>query len=161
MKNVRLNRDLQRIRWLIDKTQAVSADELELQGHWGRYLCVLVAGLMENSIGEIYADYARKSANKSVSNYVAISVTKIQNPNSERFEQTARLFSARWADSLQAFMAEAGRKEALDAIMANRHLIVHGRDSGITVARVNEYLSKCVDIVEFLEDQCGSTSSRT
>jgi hypothetical protein len=49
---------------------------------------------------------------------------------------------------------DQGRKEAIDSIMANRHAIAHGRDSGITVVRVVSYLDKCVEIIEFIEAQC-------
>ncbi len=51
-------------------------------------------------------------------------------------------------------MQQNGPKEAIDSIMANRHRIAHGRDSGITVARVREYLDKSVEVVEFIEAQC-------
>ena len=46
-----------------------------------------------------------------------------------------------------------GRKDAIDTIMANRHLIVHGKNSGITVARVSDYLDKAEEVLEFLEKQ--------
>jgi hypothetical protein len=46
------------------------------------------------------------------------------------------------------------RKDAIDSIMANRHQIAHGKDVGITVARVKEYLEKVVEIVDFIEVQC-------
>jgi hypothetical protein len=78
----------------------------------------------------------------------------MQNPNAQRFVETARAFRPSWANALEQFLAEEGRKEAIDSVMANRHLIAHGRDSGITVARVNEYLEKCVEVIEFIEVQC-------
>ena len=62
MKNASLVRQLQRLNWLIDNTRRASGDQLELQAHWGRYLCVLVAGFLENAIGEIYSEYARRAA---------------------------------------------------------------------------------------------------
>jgi hypothetical protein len=53
-------------------------------------------------------------------------------------------------------MSQNGRKDAIDSIMNNRHLIAHGKDSGITVARVNDYLRKCIEVIEFIEAQCHS-----
>jgi len=55
MKSASLARQLQRLNWLIDTTRRASGDQLELHAHWGRYLCVLVAGFLENAIGEIYS----------------------------------------------------------------------------------------------------------
>jgi hypothetical protein len=71
MKNALLVRQLQRLNWLVDNTRRASGDQLELQAHWGRYLCVLVAGFLENAIGEIYSEYARRGASEPVAKYVA------------------------------------------------------------------------------------------
>jgi hypothetical protein len=155
MKSLSLTRQLTRLNWLIDNTRHASNDQLELQAHWGRYLCVLVAGFLENAIGEIFSDYARHAANEWVANYVASVVLKIQNPNAERFITVARAFNPKWGEDLKTFLDDNGRKDAIDAIMANRHLIAHGGDSGITVVRVKEYLQKSVEAVEFMERQCG------
>jgi hypothetical protein len=155
MKNASLNKEYQRLKWLIDSTEAASAQELELQGHWGRYLCVLVAGFLENAIREVYTEYARSASNEPIANYVASSLRRIKNPKAQRFVETARAFRPKWHEELETFLGNEGRKEAIDAIMSNRHLIAHGRDAGITVARVREYLRKAVQVVEFLEVQCG------
>ena len=63
--------------------------------------------------------------------------------------------SREWGEELEEFLGENGRKDAIDAIMANRHLIAHGQDAGITVVRVKEYLDKCIQVLEFIEMQCG------
>jgi hypothetical protein len=45
-------------------------------------------------------------------------------------------------------------EDAIDAIMSNRHLVAHGKDSGISLARVSVYLRKSVEVIEFIEKQC-------
>jgi len=155
MKSASLARQLQRLNWLIDTTRRASGDQLELHAHWGRYLCVLVAGFLENAIGEIYSEYAKRAASEPVAKYVASVVLRIQNPRAERFVETANAFKSEWGEELEKFLSENGRKDAIDAIMANRHLIAHGQDAGITVARVKEYLEKCIQVLEFIEVQCG------
>ena len=52
-------------------------------------------------------------------------------------------------------MDEEGRKDAIDSIMANRHLIAHGKNSGISLVRVKDYLEKSIEVIEFIENQCG------
>lgn len=155
MKSRNLNSQLQRLRDLIEKTQTASDEEIELQGHWGRYLCVLAAGFLENALGEVYAEFARRSANAQVANYVSRIVLKVQNPKSHRFVEMATAFSQDWGRSLEDFLSQEGRKEAIDAIINNRNQIAHGRDVGISVVRVKEYLDRCVPVVEFIESQCG------
>jgi hypothetical protein len=155
MKLQSLDRQHKRLKWLISQTSAASDAQLELQAHWGRYLCVLVAGFLESAIGEIYSEFSRKAASKPVAKYASAAVLRIQNPKAQRFVDTADAFKSEWALELEQFLASEGRKEAIDAVMANRHLVAHGRDSGITVARVQVYLEKCIEVVEFLEVQCG------
>jgi len=61
----------------------------------------------------------------------------------------------------QAFVEGSGlidTRDAIDAIMANRHLIAHGKDSGISLVRVEQYLKKSIEVVEFIETQCGLTN---
>ncbi|MCH9000418.1 MAG: hypothetical protein IID48_19440 [Proteobacteria bacterium] len=155
MNSRKLNSQLQRLTSLIGRTAAASAGELELQGHWGRYLCILVAGFLENAIGEIYAEFAHNVGSEPVANFVATRVLRIQNPKAQRFIETAGTFKAEWAIDLDVFLNQEGRKDAIDSIMNNRHLIAHGQNAGISVVRVKEYLDKCVEVVEFIEDQCG------
>jgi hypothetical protein len=55
---------------------------------------------------------------------------------------------------LELFMEKEGRKEAIDGVMSNRHQIAHGRDTRITVVTVSNYLEKCVEVIEYIENQC-------
>ncbi len=158
MKSRPLIKQKQRLDWLIREASKFQGDQLELQAHWARYLCVLAAGFLENSLSEVYSRYAKASANAQVSNYVEAVLGKIQNPKSGKFLDTARAFDRSWEESLTAFIEADGRKEAIDAIMANRHLIAHGKDSGISLVRVEEYLKKSIEVVEFIEAQCGLTN---
>ena len=57
---------------------------------------------------------------------------------------------------LEAFLDEndGRRRNAIDSIMNNRHLIAHGRSSSISVARVREYFTAINEVADFLERQC-------
>lgn len=158
MKSRPLVSQKQRLDWLINEASNFQGDQLELQAHWARYLCVLAAGFLENALSEVYSRYAKASANAQVSNYVEAMLGKIQNPKSGKFLETARAFDRFWEKNLAEFIEADGRKDAIDAIMANRHLIAHGKDSGISLVRVEEYLKKSIEVVEFIEAQCGLTS---
>ena len=125
-----------------------------MQSHWAKYLCVLAAGFLENALVELYSDFCRRAASPPVSNFSATALGRIQNPKSQAFLKVSGAFNKSWATALETFIEDDGRKEAINSIMANRHLVAHGRDSGITVARVNEYLGKAIDVLEFVEQQC-------
>lgn len=145
----------QRLDWLFLEASRLPYDQTELQAHWARYLCVLVAGFLENALSDVYSRYAKASSNPYVSNYVEGVLNRVQNPKCAKFLETARSFNQTWEQGLVAFVGLEGRKEAIDAIMSNRHLIAHGKDSGITLVRVKEYFRKCIEVIEFIENQCG------
>lgn len=150
-----LSRQIQRLHWLISQANALNADQLELQAHFARYICVLSAGFLENAIIDVYSQYARACSAPAVGDYVESALRKMQNPKARRFEETAKAFNKVWEEELATFLNSDGRREAIDAIMSNRHLIAHGKDSGITLARLKEYLAKSVEVVEFIENQCN------
>ncbi|MGA9453625.1 MAG: HEPN domain-containing protein [Verrucomicrobiia bacterium] len=54
---------------------------------------------------------------------------------------------------LELFLESNGRKDAIDSVMNNRHQIAHGKNSGITIARVRGYLDKAEEVLNFIERQ--------
>ena len=127
---------------------------IELQGHWGKYLCILVSGLIENGLREIYSEFVRGASSPQLANFAIKQLNTIQNPKSNRFLEIARYFNSTWAAELEPYLSENQRGAALDGIISNRHLIAHGGNASISVARVKEHLDKCVEVIEFIESQC-------
>ena len=154
MRNRKLSSDLQRLRELFNKTHAACGNDFEMRSHWAKYLCVLSAGFLENAIEEVYGDFVRSAASKPVADYATAVLSRIQNPNTPKFIETARSFKPGWAAALEVYVDDKGRKEAINSIMKNRHEIAHGKYSGITVAQIRAYLDKAVEVVEFIENQC-------
>lgn len=155
MKVRSLESQHRRLIWLLEQAASFDNSQLELQAHWARYLCVLSAGFLENALTEVYSEYAKACASVNVANFVSARLSRIQNPKAGRFLETAQGFDKSWGHGLDEFLSLGGRREAIDAIMSNRHLIAHGKDSGISLIRVKEYLKKSVEVVEFIEKQCG------
>ncbi|MCI0487009.1 MAG: hypothetical protein L0229_10455 [Blastocatellia bacterium] len=153
MHNRELSSQLQRLRWLFNKANAACGNDFEMRSHWARYLCVLSAGFLENSLKEIYGEFVRR-APKPVADYATSMLSGIQNPNTTKFIETARRFKPDWATELEAFVDSNGRREAINSIMKNRHEIAHGRPSGITMSQIKDYLDKAVEVIDFIESQC-------
>ena len=80
----------------------------------------------------------------------------IQNPKTRAFTDLASQFKESWGGDLIKYVNDKGRREAIDAIMSNRHRIAHGNTSTITVVQIKEYFKKAVEVVDFIENQCGS-----
>lgn len=156
MKNQEVARQVQRIQSLIKKTQEASDDNFDLQAHWARYLCILVSGLIENSLKEIYSEFINSRASKPVADYAISYLSKLQNPKAEKIMELVGSFRQEWKMELEIFLTNEGRKDAIDSIMNNRNQIAHGKDVGVTVVRVSNYLEKVVAVLEFIELQCGN-----
>lgn len=131
------------------------SEDLELQSHWAGYLCVRVSGFIETSVHSILSDYARKMSAPSVANYVESRLSSFQSPNMERILQLLRAFNSSWADQLKS-STNGELKDAIDSIKANRDLIAHGENIGITYITIRSYYQNTLRVVELIEDQCNS-----
>lgn len=155
MKSQILISQHQKLSWLIDQANTLDANQVELRAHWARYICVLSSGFLENALRDVFSRYAKACSNSSVSNFVETQLAGVQNPKSGKFVEIARAFNGTWVADLEDFLSVDGRREAIDAIISNRHLIAHGKDAGITLVRVKDYLAKSVQVIEHLENACG------
>ena len=83
MRSVKVAREQQRLDNMfakINEIQRISPDDLDLQAHWARYLCILVSGFLENSISTIYIEYTKKKATPQIASFVEKELEKFQNP---------------------------------------------------------------------------------
>ena len=154
MNNRELTRHIQGLKNLFVRTQKASGGDIEIQSHWAKYLCVLSAGFLENALCEIYADFCKRAASEHVANFASKILSRIQNPKANRFIEVASSFKKSWGEDLEAFVEEDGRREAIDSIMNNRHQIAHGKISNISIAQLQNYLDKAIEVVNFIETQC-------
>jgi RiboL-PSP-HEPN len=156
MKTVELARQAASLKQLIKRVgHDPSTRALEMQAHWARYLCVLTSGFVENIVRNLYGAYAEKNSySAAVVRYAKRQLDSIQNPRPARLVEMAAAFDPTWGRDLEAYLALEYRSDAINAIMSNRHLIAHGRNSNITVGQVSLYLSKIVEVAEYIEEQC-------
>ncbi len=156
MKSAELNRQIQYIKGLVKSTAESTNSNLELQGHWGKYLCILAAGFLENAISEIYSELTRNSSSPQVASFASKVLQKINNPKASKFVETAYAFKKEWGEELEKYFEDNPKtKTAIDSIMANRHLIAHGKTTTVSVARLKEYLEGSIEALEYIEKQCG------
>lgn len=154
MQNRNLTTQLQRLNELFKRVNSACGSDIEMQSHWAKYMCVLCAGFLENAVTEIYGDFVKGASSQPVANFAEYILSKTQNPKASKFVEISAKFKKNWGDSLETFLDDNGRKEAINAIMTNRHLIAHGKTSYITIVQVKDYLKKSVEVIEFIENQC-------
>ncbi|MDO6773725.1 HEPN domain-containing protein [Shewanella sp. 3_MG-2023] len=157
MDNTELKRQYAKLTKLIDDTEKSTLGNLELQGHWGKYLCVLTSGFLENAISAVYIDFVSKASSPHVSRYTLKHLEGIANPKAQRFVNVANQFKKEWGTELEEyFKNNPDKKEAIDSIMTNRHLVAHGKATSISVHRVREYLDKSIEVIRYIEKQCAN-----
>ncbi len=150
--NQELNRQYIKISTLINVTKSFEPDD-EMQSHLTKYLCILCSGFIENSIYHTFSDIAEKSVDESVVlTYARSQLYKIQNANSEKIRALAKSFNNEWHDPLRDFLQENNRGSAINYILKDRHNIAHGRDSDITIGKLEEYLNKTVEVIKYIEE---------
>ncbi len=147
-----MRRELERIERLVLSAAVACDKNIEIQSEWARYICVLSAGFVESSCREFYKSFCKPQCSPAVYRYIARDLDAIQNPKSSRLVEVARVFDETWGAKLEAFLQAEGRADAIDSIMSNRHLIAHGRSSGISLARIAGYFELVVEVMEFMED---------
>jgi hypothetical protein len=143
----------QNIDRLFEIVRTMNADE-ETISIFAKYLCVVVCGLLETAIREIYSDYAQNKANKNVANYVSAQLRRFHSPKTNNILALTECFSEEWKAKLESAISGEAR-DALDSIVNNRHNIAHGVDVGVTYGRIKDYYSKSIGIIQLIERQCA------
>jgi hypothetical protein len=117
-------------------------------------ICILVFGFAEQATRHIYTESARSRSARSIARYVERQREGWTNADATKLCTLTSAFDARWTNDLEDYLA-GQRKDALDSVVANRHVIAHGRDVGLTYIRIRDYYREVRDIVAYLETQCA------
>lgn len=147
-----INREIHKIDRIFDLVKNLDPAE-ELLAHWAKYLCVLTSGLIENSLRIILTRYVADKASPQVANFVESKIKGITNLNDEKISQLLGAFSSEWGDRFTTKRTEP-QKAAIDSVIANRHLIVHGRSVGLSFVRMKEYFEEVVKTIKLIDENC-------
>jgi HEPN superfamily RiboL-PSP-like protein len=142
-----------RIERIFDKARTIDSDP-ELLSHLARYLCVLISGYLETSIRTIYGHYAKSNSNSNVADFVGKRLRSFQNPSVEKILQLTYSFNTIWGDSLKNRL-KGETADAVNSIVANKNLIAHGTNVGITIGSIGVYYSEAREVIAFIERLCA------
>jgi len=153
-----LHRERDRIKRVLSLGKGIPLDDSERVGHWGRYACIACAGYVEVALRLVIQAYVHKKATSQIHAYVVRDLESVQNPKAEKFVAILRCFSDSWATDMESFFTSNQQvKDAIDSLMANRHLIAHGRPCSISLARVSEYLEQAEKAITFVDEMLNAT----
>lgn len=149
--NPRILSHCQRIDNLFSRV--ASFDDPKDKSEWSKYLCILVSGYIEESLRVLLEDYAseRKNASSPIKNFVLKQIKNITNCKTQKILDTLDSFDSSWKDAFEEKITPE-IKDSIDSIVANRHAIAHGKNTGITYTTVTNYYKNIKKAIEILED---------
>lgn len=122
----------------------------EEAGHLARYLCIRVAGFLEQSLVAMAQSCVRRCSFKEAQSFGLSHVKKLPNPSAPEIRRLVERFNTQWVTELDAFFSQDERKDRVNALLGLRHQLAHGQSQAISLERVREYLLLVQDLVEFL-----------
>ena len=148
-----IDAQIKRINALFDRAQDLSSDP-ELLSHWAKYLCVLVCGLLENSVELCLVDYFQKRGDENINNFVSTKLRSFQNPKMGKIVELFGSFSKTWEEDLKE-RSDGRISDAVNSVVANRHLIAHGGTSQLSMSALRGYYTDVVRAVEIMRRISG------
>jgi len=128
----------------------------ELLANWAKYLCVLTSGFIENSLRLILKCHVANKASPEVVNFVESKINGITNLNEQKISDLLGSFSSDWKKNFSVTRTNE-QKDAIDSVVANRHLIAHGRSVGLTLTRMKDYYEEVVKAITLIDEKCVNT----
>jgi len=117
-----------------------------------QHLCIRMSGNLEVCITEILNEYTRGKANPQVRRAVEKMMGTFQNPRCQRIINLLSNFNSDWGKEFDRFAIDEEIKDKLDSIAANRNLIAHGRDTGISSTRISDFNLAHKRTLQFIHD---------
>lgn len=145
---------IRRIDILFARTSTIG--DLKDQSEWSKYLCVLVSGFIEESVRLLLEQYCKSCAAIKIQNFVISELAELTNCKTNRIKSILGQFSPIWEKQFLEEIEKRSRitgeiKNSLDSVVANRHLIAHGKSVGITYATMAKHYASVKIAIEALE----------
>ena len=134
-------------------SKLASIEDAELLSDFARYLCVLVAGLLEQAAIELTLEHVRNHSAASVQRYAENRLRQFTTANAQRLIDLMGTFDAGWRSDLEKYIVDE-RKAAIDSVIALRHNIAHGRYVGVTMATIKEYYPRVKLVIDHIAGLC-------
>ncbi|MCX6346272.1 MAG: HEPN domain-containing protein [Armatimonadetes bacterium] len=138
----------------VDKADALKDDDERL-AHWANYICILVSGFLEVAVREVYGNFADDNCgDPNLAYFVRKTLDRQTNINTDKALNVAKLFSVEWHTKLGGLL-DPEQRTAINNIVTNRNLIVHGRNCDISYDRIKRDYACALQVAESIEQVCG------
>lgn len=145
-----VERQKQKLDATFDRASKLVADA-ELLSDFARYLCVLVAGFLEQAVIELTLEHIRNHSEASVQRYAEGRLRQFTSANTQRITDLMGSFDSGWRSDLEKYLVDE-HKAAVDSVVTLRHSISHGRYADVTMARIKDYYVRVKNVVDHIAD---------
>lgn len=153
MRDRRLNKMKRDLDSAFARVDLIDPLNEELRNDLSRYLCIRVSAFLETSVKRLFTSYSQAKSFGYVGRYAEHQLGTLNTVNYERLRQLSGSFDDEWRVRLVESMPP-DQKDAIDSIMANRHLIAHGETApGMSYPDVRDYYIRIVTLLTTLEDE--------
>jgi len=122
-------------------------------GDLNRYLCVRVAGYLEQSLISIGRSSIERLSGGVAEAFALSWLERSPNPSASEVARFVGRFSNRWREEFEEFMQADGRGQRLNALIGIRNDVAHGKNQGVSARQVRDYLDVGQDVVDWLLDR--------
>jgi hypothetical protein len=147
-----IDRQRKRLDATFERAAKAGADP-ELLSDLARYLCVLVAGFMEQAVIEIALEHVRNHSQVSIQRHVENRLRRFTSANVQNVIDLLGSFDPDWRTDLEAYLVDQ-YEDAVNSIVNLRHTVAHGRFTGVTMIRVQNYYQHVKQVVEHCTNLC-------
>lgn len=147
-----IERQKQRLDATFKRASNIKGDP-ELLSDFARYLCVLVAGFLEQAVIEIALEHIRRHSQSSIQRHLEGGIRRFTSAKTHKIIQLFGSFDPDWRLDLEGYLVDE-YKDAVNSVVDLRHTISHGRSVGVTMVSVQEYYDRVKHVVEHVADLC-------
>src|SRR5271170_1800476 len=105
-----------------------------------RYLCVRISGFVERSLIELLASYCDRKTDPRTARYLGVFIDRTTNVDATKLAAILDQFDVAWGEKMRRFFdVDDEAREALNSVIAKRHLIAHGHDDGTGLATIRQW----------------------
>lgn len=118
---------------------AVSLMPIDFQGDVHKYVCIRLAGYLEQLFYVLLTGSIKTSVTSHVSNFALSNFKYAPNMKPQNLERLIRNFSEDWGDTLTVLLDDASRREQLGSLLEVRNKTAHGQSYSGSAPQTRSY----------------------
>ncbi|MFV0467412.1 MAG: HEPN domain-containing protein [Dysgonomonas sp.] len=153
--HIQIQSHIQKLDHLYSKVEGILDPNDKTE--WSKYLCVLTAGLIEESFRVLLLNHAKNNSSIEIQRFLEAEIKRITNCKTTRILEILTKYDPIWCTNFQEEIKLRSNvdneiKDSIDSVVQNRHMIAHGKSVGISYSILNKYYSFVKKAIQILDN---------